>query len=76
MRLIRKQKACLLNENMDKLHLIADALIERETLEGEEIDQLMKYGKILSKEENTSEIGISEPAEVQPAETSAAPSEQ
>lgn len=25
----------LLNENMDKLHLIADALIERETLEGE-----------------------------------------
>lgn len=54
----------LLNENMDKLHLIADALIERETLEGEEIDQLMKYGKILSKEENTSEIGTPEPAEV------------
>ena len=66
----------LLNENMDKLHLIADALIERETLEGEEIDQLMKYGKILSKEENTSEIGPPEPAEVQPAESSAAPSEQ
>lgn len=66
----------LLNENMDKLHLIADALIERETLEGEEIDQLMKYGKILSKEENTSEIGTPEPAEVQPAESSATPSEQ
>lgn len=66
----------LLNVNMDKLHLIADALIERETLEGEEIDQLMKYGKILSKEENTSEIGTPEPAEVQPAESSAAPSEQ
>lgn len=66
----------LLNENMDKLHLIADALIERETLEGEEIDQLMKYSKILSKEENTSEIGTPEPAEVQPAESSAAPSEQ
>ena len=66
----------LLNENMDKLHLIADALIERETLEGEEIDQLMKYGKIVSKEENTSEIGTPEPAEVQPAESSAAPSEQ
>lgn len=64
------------NENMDKLHLIADALIERETLEGEEIDQLMKYGKILSKEENTSEIGTPEPAEVQLAESSAAPSEQ
>lgn len=56
----------LLNENMDKLHLIADALIERETLEGEEIDQLMKYGKILSKEENTSEIGTPEPARCSP----------
>lgn len=45
----------------------------KETLEGEEIDQLMKYDKILSKE-NTSEIGTPEPAEVQPAESSAAPS--
>ena len=66
----------LLNENMDKLHLIADTLIERETLGGQPIDQLMKYGTILSKEENTSEIGTPEPAEVQPAESSAAPSEQ
>ena len=49
----------LLNENMDKLHLIADALIERETLEGEEIDQLMKYGKILSKEENLLQLPAS-----------------
>lgn len=45
----------LLNENMDKLHLIADALIERETLEGQEIDQLMKYGKILAKEDSVVE---------------------
>lgn len=66
----------LLNENMDKLHLIADALIERETLEGEEIDQLMKYGKILSKEENTSEIGTPGAGRGAAAESSAAPSEQ
>ena len=41
----------LLNENMDKLHLIAEALIERETLEKEEIADIVKYGRILTKEE-------------------------
>ncbi len=45
----------LLSENMDKLHLIAEALIERETLEGVEIAQLLKYGKILSTAEENSE---------------------
>ncbi|MBR5487921.1 MAG: ATP-dependent zinc metalloprotease FtsH, partial [Phascolarctobacterium sp.] len=35
----------LLNENMDKLHLIAEALIERETLEKEEIADIVKYGR-------------------------------
>ena len=39
----------LLQNNLDKLHLIAQALIERETLEGSEIEQLMKYGRILDK---------------------------
>lgn len=42
----------LLTENIDKLHLIAEALIERETLEGAEVKQLMEYGKILPKEEH------------------------
>ena len=41
----------LLNENMDKLHVIAQALIERETLEKEEIADLMEHGRILTKEE-------------------------
>ena len=41
----------LLNENMDKLHLIAEALIERETLEKEEIADIVKHGRILTKEE-------------------------
>ncbi|MGM9568618.1 MAG: ATP-dependent zinc metalloprotease FtsH [Phascolarctobacterium sp.] len=41
----------LLNDNIDKLHVIAQALIERETLEEEEINQLVKYGHILSAEE-------------------------
>lgn len=43
----------LLNENMDKLHLIADALIERETLEGHELKELLEYGHILPKEEQS-----------------------
>lgn len=53
----------LLNDNMDKLHLIASELIARETLEGEEIEQLMKYGRILSKDEDVQETPNVEPAE-------------
>ena len=41
----------LLNENLDTLHVIAQALIERETLEEEEIKQLVEYGHILTAEE-------------------------
>ncbi len=45
----------LLTDNLDKLHLIAEALIERETLEGHEVKELMEYGKILPKEEHKQE---------------------
>lgn len=41
----------LLSDNIDKLHLIAKALMEKETLEEEEINQLVKYGHILTAEE-------------------------
>lgn len=41
----------LLSDNIDKLHVIAKALMERETLEEEEINQLVKYGHILTAEE-------------------------
>ena len=41
----------LLSGNLDKLHVLAKALMERETLEEEEIQQLVKYGHILSAEE-------------------------
>ena len=51
----------LLNENMDKLHLIAQALIERETLEKEEIADLMKHGRILTKEEREAMEATSDP---------------
>ncbi|WP_428027512.1 ATP-dependent zinc metalloprotease FtsH [Altererythrobacter sp.] len=41
-----KRATDVLTEQEDKLHLLAQALLEYETLNGEEIDQLMKDGKI------------------------------
>lgn len=41
----------LLSDNIYKLHVIAKALMEKETLEEEEINQLVKYGHILTAEE-------------------------
>ena len=67
------QTEALLSANMDKLHVIAQALIERETLEAEEIQELLKYGHILTSEEKK-ELGIHEASkEAVPAETIAAP---
>ena len=51
----------LLNENMDKLHLIAQALIERETLEKEEIADIVNHGRILTKEEREAMEATSDP---------------
>jgi len=39
----------MLVENIAKLHLIAAALIERETLEGGELEELLAHGKISDK---------------------------
>ncbi|NIM20655.1 MAG: ATP-dependent zinc metalloprotease FtsH [Candidatus Latescibacteria bacterium] len=36
----------ILEENMDQLHAVADALLERETLDREEIDILLKGGEL------------------------------
>jgi len=36
----------LLRENMDKLHLLANALLERETIDGVEMDRLLKGEKL------------------------------
>ncbi len=51
----------ILTENIDKLHVIAEALIERETLEKEEIADLMKHGRILTKEEREALAAASDP---------------
>ena len=40
----------MLKANIDKLHLVAQSLIERETLEGNELAELLENGKISEKE--------------------------
>ena len=47
----------MINENIDKLHLIANALIERETLEASELEQLMKTGSLDDNAKGASENG-------------------
>ena len=41
-----KRATKILTEQEDKLHLLAQAMLEYETLTGDEINQLMKDGKI------------------------------
>ena len=57
----------MLKENLDKLHLIANALIEKETLEASELEQLMKDGRIAEKptDEEVQDT-ISTPPDVMP----------
>lgn len=59
----------LLSDNIDKLHVIAKSLMEKETLEEEEINQLVKYGHILTAEEKLQLVQQS----VVDEETAAAP---
>lgn len=42
----------MLQENIDKLHLIANALIEKETLEATDLEELLANGKLCEKPEN------------------------
>ncbi|MDO4935879.1 MAG: ATP-dependent zinc metalloprotease FtsH [Phascolarctobacterium sp.] len=55
----------LLSDNIDKLHCLAQALIERETLEREEINNLMQYGTITAPvpetETTVSDTGTNQP---------------
>ena len=62
-----KRAQVILTEQEDKLHLIAQALLEYETLTGDEIDKLMKDGKIDRPDEPSG------PAAIQPSHGSAIP---
>ncbi|UYH54890.1 ATP-dependent zinc metalloprotease FtsH [Qipengyuania sp. SS22] len=48
----------VLTEQEDKLHLLAQAMLEYETLTGDEIDQLMKDGKIDRPDEPKGPIAV------------------
>ena len=52
----------MLREHMDKLHLIAAALIEKETLEAFELEQLMKDGQIAERPAQTDQDDTTPPA--------------
>ena len=43
----------MLRDNIDKLHLVAEALLERETIEGDELAQLLNQGKIIEKDKDS-----------------------
>ena len=60
--------AKLLADNIDKLHLIAEALIERETLEGFEVQELMEKGFISPKADNKNEPPTPAPIPVEKTE--------
>ncbi|MAY20147.1 MAG: cell division protein FtsH [Erythrobacteraceae bacterium] len=62
-----KRATDILTDQEDKLHLLAQALLEYETLTGEEIDQLMKDGTIDRPDEPRG------PALVKPTQGSAIP---
>ena len=60
----------MLKQNMDKLHLIANALLERETLEGEQLEQLLNTGKIEDKPSGGEEETLVAPTQAIPTSTS------
>jgi hypothetical protein len=55
----------------DSLDVVAKTLIERETLDGRDVDELVKHGRLLSDEERTALDPISEPTQVATADVPA-----
>ena len=70
----------ILTEHMDSLHLVANALLEREKLEGDEFKTLLETGSLPAEADEAAEqtdVQVSEPAEAeQPAEAKTAQTEQ
>jgi len=46
-----KRATDILTERRDRLDMIAGALLERETLEGRDVEEMVEHGRILSEEE-------------------------
>lgn len=56
----------IITEHIDKLHLIAAALIERETLDASQLEELMTKGVITEREDKSEEPGNNEPPPLTP----------
>ena len=66
----------MLRDNRDKLDMVAQLLLERETLDGREVEEVVKHGRLLSEVERAEEdeaLGIKKPAPAQAARTVAPP---
>jgi cell division protease FtsH len=57
----------MLESHRDRLDMIADLLLERETLEGREVEEIVEHGRALSDEERTESSERLARAEPQPA---------
>ncbi len=55
-----EQALKLLRDHRKELDLLAQTLLERETLEGREVEELVKHGKLLSDEERGEEVPTEE----------------
>lgn len=69
----------ILEANLDKLEIIANALLDRETIEGYEVEEIVEHGRILSAEErhaNRGDDSASEAAESAAAEDPATKAEK
>lgn len=45
----------LLTENRDKVQMVAESLLERETLEGRDVDDIVRYGRIRPEKERAAD---------------------
>jgi len=63
------QKAMdILQQNRDKLDMIARLLLERETLDGRDIEEIAKHGRILNDAERTPAENAPKPAGAEAAQ--------
>jgi cell division protease FtsH len=68
-----QQAIDLLRTHRDKLELITKLLIERETLDGRDVDELIEHGRILSDSERGPDTSGASPTPVATAEPPAIP---